>query len=197
MARFLFTTFGSLGDLHPYLAIGAELVARGHAVTVLTHEAYRLRVTRVGMAFLPLAPDLDAFPDPAAVMRKAMDERTGSEFIMRTLVAPYLREQMNATRVAAADHDVLFSHPVTLMTPHVAEALAKPWASASLQPSTMFSRVDPPHLGSIAAIWPLMRLHPVIAELMYRIMMTVSRPMFRECDVLRGLPLDTTRLDPL
>lgn len=198
MARFLFTTFGSLGDLHPYLAVGAELLARGHTITVLTHEAYRLRVTHAGLAFLPLAPDLDAFPDPGAVMRKAMDERTGSEFILRTLVAPYLREQMNATRAAGADHDVLFSHPVTLMTPHVAEAMAKPWASASLQPSTMFSRVDPPYISNVAAIWPLMRLHRGIAELLYRMMMTASRPMFRECDALRGeLGLPRTSRHPI
>jgi len=163
MARFLLTTFGSLGDLHPYLAVGRELVARGHAVTVLTHEPYRARVARAGLAFGPLAPDLEAFPDPAGVMRMAMDERNGSRYILEHLVVPYLREQLTVTRAAAEQHDVLVSHPVTLMTPHVAEAARKRWASVSLQPSTMFSRIDPPFFPNVALLSRLMRSGPGVA----------------------------------
>lgn len=186
MARFLITTFGSLGDLHPYLAVGGELVRRGHTATVLTHEPYRERVTRAGMAFLALAPDLEAFPDTAAVMRRAMDEMNGSKFIMEKLVVPYLREQAAATRSAAEQHDVLVSHPLTLMTPHVAEAMRMPWASVALQPSVMFSRIDPPFFPNNAWVWPLMQLHPRVAELMYRLAMVGTRPMVRECDVVRA-----------
>jgi len=198
MARFLLTTFGSLGDLHPYLAVGAELVARGHAVTVLTHEPYRTRVTNTGLAFAPLAPDLDAFPDPAAIMRMAMDEHRGSQYILERLVLPYVREQMNATRMLAAEHDVLVSHALTVMTPHVAEAMGKRWAGVSLQPSAMFSRIDPPIFSNIALLSRLMHLGPRVAEMVYRLLMTVSRPMLRPVDVLRAeLGLPATRRHPI
>lgn len=198
MPRFLLTTFGSLGDLHPYLAVGRELLARGHAVTLLTHEPYRLRVTNAGLAFAPLAPDFDAFPDPVGLMRQAMQEHRGSDFIFRKLVVPFLREQMQATCAAAEQHDVIVSHPVTLMTPHVAEAAGKPWASASLQPCTMFSRMDPSCLPNLALVTRIMRLGPRVADLMYRLMMVASRPMLRECDVLRAeLGLPATSRHPL
>ena len=198
MARFLLTTFGSLGDLHPYLAVGAELVARGHAVTVLTHEPYRARVTHAGLAFAPLAPDLNAFPDPPAVMRLAMDERRGSQYILEHLVLPYVREQMNTTRMLGAQHDVLVSHPLTVMTPHVAEAMGKRWAGVSLQPSVMFSRIDPPLFPSIALLSRLLRIGPGVAEVVYRLLMTVSRPMLRPVDVLRAeLGLPATRRHPI
>ncbi|MEO5989803.1 MAG: glycosyltransferase [Candidatus Eisenbacteria bacterium] len=198
MPRFLLTTFGSLGDLHPYLAIGRELLARGHGVTVLTHEPYRMRVTNAGLAFAPLAPDFDSFPDPVGLMRQAMEEHRGSVFILRALVVPFLREQMNATRAAAEHHDVILSHPVTLMTAHVAEAMHKPWASASLQPATMFSRVDPPYFPNYGMVMRIMRLGPPVANLLYRLMMVASRPMLRECDVLRAeLGLPATSRHPL
>ena len=41
-------TFGSLGDLHPYLALGAGLQVRGHAVTIATSSAHRTRVEAAG-----------------------------------------------------------------------------------------------------------------------------------------------------
>lgn len=198
MARFLLTTFGSLGDLHPYLAVGAELVARGHGVTVLTHEPYRTRVASAGLGFAPLAPDMDAFPDPPAIMRRAMDEHHGSQYILEHLVLPYIREQMVSTRTLAADHDVLVSHPLTVMTPHVAEAMHKRWASVALQPSVMFSRIDPPIFPNIAFLSRLMRLGPGVAELVYRFLMTASRPMLRPIDRLRAeLGLPPTRRHPM
>ena len=198
MARFLLTTFGSLGDLHPYLAVGAELFLRGHAVTVLTHEPYRTRVIGTGLAFAPLAPDLDAFPDPAAIMRHAMDEHRGSQYILEHLVLPYVREQMNTTRLLAAEHDVLVSHPLTVMTPHVAEAMSKRWSGVSLQPSVMFSRIDPPIFPNIALLSRPMQWGPGVAEIVYRLLMTVSRPMLRPIDVLRAeLGLPATRRHPI
>jgi hypothetical protein len=35
------TTFGSLGDLHPYIAVALGLQARGHEAVIATSAAYR------------------------------------------------------------------------------------------------------------------------------------------------------------
>lgn len=198
MARFLLTTYGSLGDLHPYLAVGSELVARGHAVTLLSHEPYRAQAHRAGMAFAPLAPDLDAFPEPERVMRKAMDEDAGSQYILRELVVPFLGEQRRATLAQAREHDVLVSHPLTLMTPHVAEALGKAWASVALQPMVMFSRYDPPYFSNQALGSWLMRRGPAAAGGVYWLARTLSRPLLREADRQRAaLGLPPTRRHPV
>ena len=51
MRRILFTTFGSYGDLFPYLAIGSELKARGHEVTIGTSPSFRSKVEEAGLLF--------------------------------------------------------------------------------------------------------------------------------------------------
>ena len=39
--RIVFTTWGSLGDLHPYLALGVEMKRRGHDASIATLGQWR------------------------------------------------------------------------------------------------------------------------------------------------------------
>lgn len=39
--RIVLTTFGSLGDLHPYIAIALELKHRGHTAVIAAGNLYR------------------------------------------------------------------------------------------------------------------------------------------------------------
>ena len=73
-AHVVLTTFGSLGDLHPYLALGVELRRRGHRVTIATHGLYRGRAEAEGLGFAAIRPDYDAWGDPSETMRAAMDK---------------------------------------------------------------------------------------------------------------------------
>ena len=57
MGRILFSTIGSLGDLHPLIGIGLELKRRGHDVGFCTSETYRPRLEALGFVFKPLRPD--------------------------------------------------------------------------------------------------------------------------------------------
>ena len=81
MTRIVLATFGSLGDLHPMLAIGKELKCRGHDVTVAAMENYRDRIEPLGLRFSPMAPHID--PDDRELVREMMHERRGSEKIIR------------------------------------------------------------------------------------------------------------------
>ena len=42
--RIVLNTFGSFGDIHPYMALALELQARGHAAVVATMEVYREKI---------------------------------------------------------------------------------------------------------------------------------------------------------
>src|SRR6516162_6902128 len=44
MARVLLTTFGSLGDLHPYIALALELNRRGHEAMIGTSATYAEKI---------------------------------------------------------------------------------------------------------------------------------------------------------
>jgi len=56
--RILLSTFGSFGDIHPYLAIALELKARGHHPVVATSEVYREKLELREIAFHPVRPDM-------------------------------------------------------------------------------------------------------------------------------------------
>jgi UDP:flavonoid glycosyltransferase YjiC (YdhE family) len=144
--RVVLTTFGSLGDLHPYLAIARGLQARGHEAVLATSGYYRPKVEALGLGFRAVRPD---YPDLAAhpdLMRRIMDRRRGSEYIVREFMMPVLRESYEDTLAAAEGADLLVSHVLTFTTRLVAEKKGIPWASTMLQPLGFFSAYDPPVL---------------------------------------------------
>ncbi len=56
--RIVLSTYGSLGDLHPYMAIALELQQRGHHPVIATHELYHSKVEAEGLEFYSIRPDL-------------------------------------------------------------------------------------------------------------------------------------------
>ena len=55
--RCLLTTVGSRGDVQPMLVLGAELVRRGHAVTIAAPPNFRDSVESEGLPFWPIGED--------------------------------------------------------------------------------------------------------------------------------------------
>ena len=47
--RIILNTFGSFGDIHPYMALALELQARGHEPVMATMEFYREKITGAGL----------------------------------------------------------------------------------------------------------------------------------------------------
>ena len=50
-ARIVLSTFGSHGDVLPFIAIGTELLARGHEVSVATSRNFEPHVLKAGLGF--------------------------------------------------------------------------------------------------------------------------------------------------
>ena len=138
-AHFLLTTFGSLGDLHPYIAVGIGLRDRGHTVTIATSEIYRPKVEGEGLEFRPVRPDMSFARDRSDVMRRAFHPRTGSEYIVRELFLPCLEQTYEDTLAVAHGADLLVEHVVAFATRTVAETLNKRWLSVVLQPAVFLS----------------------------------------------------------
>ncbi len=191
MARIVLTTLGSLGDLHPYLALGSELRARGHAVVIATHPGYRSRAESAGLEFAPVQPDYDSFGDLRAVMREAMDERRGSEAVLNRFVLPFLRRTHTDLLAAARGADLIVDHVLTFTAPIVCEQLGLPRVSTTLQPMAMFSAYDPPLFPAAPWVSRLPGAGPPLWRSLWWLARTVSRPWFREVLALRhelGLP---------
>ena len=186
MARVVLTTFGSLGDLHPYVAVACELKARGHRPLLATHGFYRERVEAAGLEFRAVRPDLADFGDPAVTMPRAIASPRPTEFVVRRLVLPHLRASHEDLLAACAGADALVGHVLTLTAPLVAEELGLPRIHALLQPLTLFSADDPPVLSTAAASRWALRLGPAPWRALWALARTVSRPWFRELDALRA-----------
>jgi rhamnosyltransferase subunit B len=144
MPHFLLTTFGSLGDVHPYVAVGMGLRERGPRVTIATSEVYRERVEGEGLGFRAVRPDMAEMLGDPEKMARALHPRTGSEYVLRQVFLPYLERSYEDLRGFAHEADVMVGHPIVFATPIVAEEPGKRWGSVVLQPSLFLSAYDPP-----------------------------------------------------
>ena len=137
----MFATVGSLGDLHPCLALALELKRRGHSVTIATIEYYRSKVESLGIGFLPVRPDMD--PTDREMIRQCEDLKRGPEILFRKIVLPHLRETYQDLLEAAAGADLMVAGELNYAAPLVAEKLGLRWVSAILSPASFFSAHDP------------------------------------------------------
>jgi rhamnosyltransferase subunit B len=166
LARIVLNTFGSLGDLHPYLAIAIELRRRGHSALIATSEIYRSKVEAEGIAFASVLPDVGELLENAALMEKILDRRRGSEYLLRDYLLPRVESAYEDLNAACDGANLLVTHAAGYAGPIVAEMRRLPWVSVALQPAIFFSTYDPsvlapaPWLRHLHGLghWPFMAL---------------------------------------
>ncbi|HUR96507.1 MAG TPA: glycosyltransferase [Pyrinomonadaceae bacterium] len=141
MGKIVLATIGSLGDMHPKIALALELKKRGHSVTIAAMEFYRDRIEPLGLRFLPMAPHLH--PDDKELARDLMDSRKGTEKILREIVLPNLRPMFDDLMHAIQGADLLVSGEIVYAAKSAVEITGVKWITTSLQPSTFFSSHDP------------------------------------------------------
>lgn len=143
MSRILLATLGSLGDLHPYIAVGKALLARGQRVRLATSVDYRARVEAAGLEFAPLAPAIAELGNPEQIARRFFDRWRGSHRLLETMVTGPLRRAYADLRAAVDGVALAVSHPLTPALALIAEKSGLPWLSSVLAPYSLFSRTDP------------------------------------------------------
>lgn len=151
MSRIVVTTLGTLGDLHPPIAIALELRQRGHDVVFVTHQVYQFKLEALGFEFHPMRPDFTAINDPQE-MARMIDLKTGQEYMVRQWANPSLREMYTDLLTVAKGADFIFSGEGVIATPLVAEQLAMRWASSAMVPLSFFSAYDPPVLAPFPSL---------------------------------------------
>ena len=143
--RIVLNTWGSFGDVHPYLAIALELRARGHRPVVATMEVYREKIEDAGLELAPVRPNI---PQPKEqspeLIEKIMEPRTGPQFLMEEIVYPAVRDAYQDLLIAVEGADILITHPAAPAGPLVGRKTGMPWISTVLAPLSFFSVYDPP-----------------------------------------------------
>ena len=141
MARIVITTFGSFGDVFPYIGLALGLRARGHQPRLAMPGLYRELIESEGLDFHPIHPDLD--PNDRALAARLMDPVRGSDALFTELLLPSLPQAYEDLMAATADADVILTHPAALAGPIVAAKRQLRWASSVLAPLSFFSATDP------------------------------------------------------
>lgn len=189
MARLVLATYGSLGDLHPVIALGLEMRERGHHVVLATTENYREKIRGLGFAFHALRPDLLAGGEQ--VIAEIMDGARGTTRLMRDRLFPAIREMHADLAVATAEADLLVASELVFAAPILAATQRLPWVSYCLAPASLLSAVDPPVLPLPRGLGWLRRLGPAGLRFVTRAGRIVSHPWWRPVRTLRrelGLP---------
>jgi rhamnosyltransferase subunit B len=194
-ARIVFSTWGSLGDLHPYLALAVELKRRGHRTSIATLEAWRDHVERAGVGFHSVGPQMPADETAAReLVRRVLDAAEGPRYLFEKVLGPRTRESyeelLSAVR-ADGGADLLVSHQVPLTGPVVAEVTGVRWVSGVVQPMAFLSATDPSSPPQAPWLHAFLALHPLVPRLLNRVGRRIIAPWLQPVARLReelGLP---------
>jgi UDP:flavonoid glycosyltransferase YjiC (YdhE family) len=199
--RIILSTFGSFGDVHPYVAIALELRARGHHPVIATSEIYREKMDALGIELHPVRPVVPSYDEPdklIPMIEKVMDARTGTEEVLNTFILPHLRDTYEDLCAAVRGADLFVTHPLSMPGPLIVEQTGIRWVSSVLAPGSMLSNYDPPVPPQLPALHKLMTLHPLVSRTVMRLGRWKTASLPKAINKLRadvGLP--TSSAHPL
>jgi rhamnosyltransferase subunit B len=180
MSRIVLTTIGSLGDLHPQIALAIELRKRGHDIVFATMKEYGDIIKPLGFEFHPMRPDGTPINNPEEIA-KMTDLKTGSEYTVRKWLLPNLRDTYTDLLDSAKDADLIIAGDIVYAAPLVADKVGIPWASLALAPVAFFSAYDP----SVIPLFPFLAklrglgapLNQVIIQLLKAVTKSWAEPI--------------------
>ena len=200
-AHIVIATVGSLGDLFPLLAIGRELHARGHRVTVATHATHRLPIEQAGLAFA----DASGMPEPedrAAFTARAFHRWRGPRFVVHDFAALDVRASYAKLAPLCADAEVLLTTTLAFAAQILGEQLSHAgrlrWLSVVLAPAGFLSAYDLPATG-LAALDAFVRRSPRRGRWLQRAAERITHPWTAPVRAFRhelGLPPQSPLGDP-
>jgi sterol 3beta-glucosyltransferase len=144
-------TFGSRGDVQPYVALGKGLKTAGHTVTICTADSFESFVTDNGLNYAYMTGELLKLLNTDAG-REAIEDTDGLFGTAKTMLKlvkatkPLNREMMEDSVKAAeiVQPDIVIYHPKALGGVHIAEKYNVPAVMAMLQPMMVPTAEFPP-----------------------------------------------------
>ncbi|HEX5506648.1 MAG TPA: nucleotide disphospho-sugar-binding domain-containing protein [Thermomicrobiales bacterium] len=146
--RVLLAALGSAGDVHPLLGIGLALRGRGHAVTLVTNEAFEGPARRLGLDFIALGTRADA----ARMMRDPdlWHPTRGFGVIARRVILPNVAPLYEIVARHDPTETVVCASSVCFGARIAQERLGYRLVTHHLAPALLWSRAVPPASASPA-----------------------------------------------
>jgi len=138
----LLVTLGSHGDIHPFVALGRALRARGHRAAILTNPHFAPLIGHAGLECLPIGDAQDI--RDIITTRPVMDAHRGPLTVMRELMLPLVPQIYQRTLDSLRDLriDSCLTHPICMGAPWACERAGVPCDNVALAPSLWFNPRD-------------------------------------------------------
>jgi rhamnosyltransferase subunit B len=137
---------GSAGDVHPFIALGIALQARGHRATILTNPIFQELIEAQGIGFLAVGTAAEA--NAAIANPELWHLRKGFSVIAQVIVPAIGEIYRLIEKHADADTVVAFSS-LAFGARVAQEKLGVPSASVHLQPSVIRTFGDQGMMGNV------------------------------------------------
>ena len=199
--RIVLSTAGSLGDLHPFIAIALKLKARGYDAVIATSPDYRNNVVAEGINFHPMGPSRadvlrDLHMDMPELGRRIVKDTV---FVLEAACFPYLKVMYDDLLPVIDGCSLVLSGSLMYSARLAAEKLGVAQMTVALQPMVFLSAYDPPSVSQAPWLAPLLsKLGPVATRAVYgTAMKLVSRRAHPLYAFRRALGLPDTKANLL
>jgi UDP:flavonoid glycosyltransferase YjiC (YdhE family) len=193
--RVVLSTVGSLGDLHPFIALALRLKRRNVTPVIASFAEYQDKVESEGLEFRAIEPAFatvfrDLGMDQAEVVRRVISSEL---FLFRDVLFPYLRTAYESALTAQKGADLVLSSSIAFGARLAAERARIPCIAVVLQPMMFMSAYDPPTIPHPIWLGPVLRrLGPTVARVAFNLgKHTLLRSLTRPVRAFRaemGLP---------
>jgi rhamnosyltransferase subunit B len=137
---------GSAGDVHPFIALGAALQARGHRATILTNPIFQALIEAQGLGFLAVGTAAEA--NAAIANPELWHLRKGFRVIAQVIV-PAIAQIYRLIEKHADSNTVVAFSSLAIGARVAQEKLGVPTASVHLQPSVIRTFADQGMMGNV------------------------------------------------
>jgi rhamnosyltransferase subunit B len=159
MARIVLTTFGSSGDINPFVALALGLRARGHDVLFAIEDGFRGVIEQAGFPVARLTGDaLAAMNEQSRDILRDTNPLRSVRLLVSKYIVPTVRPRIEDLRAACAGADLLVSSAFQIASAFVHDLTGVPLVTVTLSPVTVPSahvNPAPQQFGLPAALDPL------------------------------------------
>jgi rhamnosyltransferase subunit B len=148
----ILVALGSHGDVHPFVGIGMELHRRGHRVRIIAYGHFEQLIADAGLELIPCGTAEE-------FKRVASDPRAWKRFSgMQTILGFVAALIEPIYRLIAENHidgeTIVAASSLALGARVAQDHLGIPTASIHLQPTMLWSAIDPPYIqGTLMPRW--------------------------------------------
>jgi UDP:flavonoid glycosyltransferase YjiC (YdhE family) len=138
----ILVSFGSAGDINPYIALGTKLRLKGHHVKFITNGFFKNAIVKNGIEFHQVGTFEDY--NELSTSSELFHSKKAFEFVVKNIIHKYMRDYYYAITHLVTKNSIIVSQSISPGPRLIHEKLSVPLISLNLQPFTLWSYIKPP-----------------------------------------------------